>query len=147
MHEGLKAYCIPSASDVGAATQVVGTFLPCQGEGLRGIVVLRAFGPFAALTTQCRSRRLLTRKNRLFFVDRWVGSTGRKATLRTPRCHLSLPEETGQQVDRRLFTMAIAQREGSEWRSVNLGDDQVAGPPERAEGSGASVTRSRLAGP
>ena len=135
-HEWHEACFVPDASDEAHAMRVVETFLARQAEQFQDGLVLRAFEPFAALTTHSRSGMPLTREYRLFVLDGRVvtsdayweeGEYGNEAVPLAPF------EAVAHRVRSHFFTMDIARRTDGAWRVVELGDAQVAGLPERAD--------------
>ncbi len=135
-HEWNEACFIPDASDTAAAVQVIQTFLSRQGRKFQGGLVLRAFEPFAPLTTHSQSGMPLTREYRLFFADGEVLSAaeyweeGRYGAEPLP---LEQFRRVARQIGSRFFTMDVAQRTDGVWRVMELGDGQVAGLPDRLD--------------
>ena len=135
-HEWDEACFIPDASDTVAAMQVIQTFLSRQGSEFQGGLVLRAFEPFAPLTTHSQSGMPLTREYRLFFADGEVLSAaeyweeGRYEGEPLPLEHF---RRIARKIDSRFFTVDVAQRTDGVWRVMELGDGQVAGLPDRLD--------------
>lgn len=136
-HAWAEACFIPSAADRDAVERVVRRFVELQGPDLAGGLVFREFVDLEPVGRHPRSGMPLTREYRVFFLD------GR------PLLCSEYWDEGGYDGDpppldrftalaaairSRFFSMDVAKRHGGDWLVVELGDGQVAGLPDRADG-------------
>lgn len=135
-HYWQEACFIPSASDRETVERVVRRFLELQGEDLSEGLVFREFVEFEPLARHSRSGMPLTQEYRIFVLDgEPIFSLEYWEEGEYPETALppDLFTEAARAVRSRFFTMDVAKRRGGDWMIVELGDAQVAGPPEHAD--------------
>ncbi|MGB0870527.1 MAG: ATP-grasp domain-containing protein [Flavobacteriales bacterium] len=130
-----KACFIPNSLNEQQVKEVVDCFLELRGSLLNEGVVFRQFEDLEYLTEHSKSGMPLTKEFRVFFCDHEIVEVfdyWDEGDYGTTKPYLEVFIEIAKTIESRFFTMDIAKKQNGDWIIMELGDDQVAGLPDRA---------------
>ncbi len=137
-HNWEDACFIPNASNSDKVKSVVNKFIELRGDFLNEGLVFRQFEELEFLTEHSKSGMPLTKEFRVFFANKKIVKVldyWDEGEYGDTKPELDDFIEIAQRIESNFFTMDVAKRKNGEWIIMELGDGQVAGLPDNADGN------------